>query len=53
MCVLGQMCMLIMRPVIIYCRFLLISPLKSLGLKFETQKRPVSPGSLKVSFWST
>jgi hypothetical protein len=33
--------------------FLLVSLQTPLGLKFETQKRPFSPGSLKVSFWST
>jgi hypothetical protein len=51
MCVLGQMCLLIMRPVviIIYGRFLLISPSKSLGLNLRPKKSRSRLGTLLVS----
>jgi hypothetical protein len=53
MCVLGPMCLLIMRPVIIYCRFLLISPSKSLDLHLRPKRDRSRLGTLKVSIWSS
>jgi hypothetical protein len=49
MCVLGPMGLLIMRPVIIYCRFLLISSSKSLDFNLRPKKDRSRLGTLSVS----